>query len=150
MKRFTAVIVGAAATAAALLPAAPAQAGSGCVLGECSTTFNQSSASVWVAKDWCWNEGTTGSSKTDDPYCSDSTERRWIAAYTGRTPSGQDWDTFRVDAGFCYQVHFLEHEFWGSEAWDVTYNQVNKGHLWVKVETNAIAFVRSQAYGRCP
>ncbi|MED7827255.1 hypothetical protein [Streptomyces chiangmaiensis] len=140
----------AASLATLLGPVSTAHAGPNCTLGFCSHTSNDSNLSVYIAKNWCWSTGTTGSATTSDPYCSSSSERMWISPGQD-SPSGQDWDTFRVDAGWCYSVKFTEAEWYGLHEWWVTYNRVGQSTpFWVKVENNAIASVRAQRYGSCP
>jgi len=39
---------------------------------------------------------------------------------------GQDWDTFRVDAGWCYVVRFEEWEWYGLHMWTVIYNRIGQ------------------------
>lgn len=118
--------------------------------GGCSETVNQSAYSVFVAKNWCWSSGTTASTTTSDPYCSSSSQRKWISP-GNQTPAGEDWDTFRVDAGWCYKVRFEEWEWYGLHVWTVTYNRAGQSSpFWVKVENNATAYVTKQAYGTCP
>jgi hypothetical protein len=126
-------------------------ASTSCALGVlCSATENNSAYSVYIARNWCWNSGTTASSTTSDPSCSSSSDRRWIVPRQS-SPSGEDWDTFRVDAGWCYRVHFAEAEWYGLHEWDVTYNRAGQSTpVWVKVEDNAIAIVESQRSGSCP
>jgi len=117
--------------------------------GVCSETVNESPYSVYVAKNWCWS-GTTGSTTTLDPYCSSSSQRKWITS-GNQTPPGEDWDTFRVDAGWCYKVRFEEWEWYGLHVWTVPYNRVGQSSpFWVKVENNATAYVTQQAFDRCP
>ena len=68
-----------------------------------------------------------------------------------QTPVGQDWDTFRVDAGWCYVVRFEEWEWYGLHMWTVIYNRIGQSRpFWVKVENNATAYVTKQADGGCP
>lgn len=122
----------------------PGVAGSSCWEPFCSKTDNESHLGVFVARDWLCG-GTTGSTGGESCVTSDPAKRRWI--YTGqRTPSGQDWDSFRVDAGYCYKVRFsLPYD-----AWIHYYNRSGLGAIWVKVEDHAIAFVQAQRYGSCP
>lgn len=112
--------------------AVPAQAGGSCTLG-CSETHNVSSLGVLAGRNW--NGQSTGSGQT-----------MWL--YNGdKTPQKQDWDAFRVDAGYCYKVRWY---FYGIAQDNSTYNQVGKGALWVQVHNYETAEVRSQAYGHCP
>jgi hypothetical protein len=116
--------------------------GSWCVEPFCSKTYNASDLGVYVGHDWLC-DGTTGTAR--DESCVASTPRRWI--YHGeRTPSGEDWDSLRVDAGWCYKVDLNTGYKW----WTVVYDRSNLSAVWVKVEDHAIATVQAQRYGSCP
>jgi len=69
----------------------------------------------------------------------------WISP-GGGTPWNQDWDAFRVDAGYCYRVDFSQPFY----AWSTTYNRSNNSAVWVKVEDDTVATVMAQRYGSCP
>lgn len=147
VKRFIASLTAVCGVATmTVLGAAPAaQADSSCWEPLCSSIINHSTLGVYIAQDWCWS-GTTGSSRTEDPYCSSSSERKWLNPGAG-TAMGEDWDTFRVDAGYCYKVQFnLPYD-----TWTQYYNQSGTStHRWVKVEDHANAYIKAQKYGSCP
>ncbi|GAB2992006.1 hypothetical protein GCM10027184_52640 [Saccharothrix stipae] len=116
--------------------------GSSCTEPFCSKTDNESHLGVYVGRDWTC-DGTTGTARGES--CVSTANRRWISP-DQRTPSGQDWDAFRVDAGYCYKVRFsLPYD-----AWVHYYNRSNTTAVWVKVENHAIAFVQAQRWGSCP
>jgi len=154
MRRKLALIAGVAAAALAVLlghaPAAHADEGvdgASCT-GGCSETVNQSAYSVLAFRNWC-TSGSTGSSTTTQPTCTvDGVAQQWSWISPGnQTPSGQDWDGFRVDAGWCYNVTFYSYIYGFS--WR-TYNRVGASHLYVKVSNDATAYVTAQRYGSCP
>ena len=117
--------------------------GSGfCVEPLCSATRNESSLGVYVGRDWQCG-GTTGTAGGEN--CAAAANRKWI--YTGEsTPAWNDWDTFRVDAGYCYKVHFIL----PYDSWDQYYNRSGTSAVWVKVEDHGVAVVKAQRYGSCP
>ncbi|MFC6083623.1 hypothetical protein [Sphaerisporangium aureirubrum] len=126
---------------AALVTMSPAAGGNCSVL--CSTTTNQSSLGVMAFRNWTCQDGTTGTARTG---CVSTSQTMWLA--TNRTtPAGQDWDAFRVDAGYCYRV-LLEVP---GKAWTMTYNRSGMSTpVYVKVEDWGLATVKAQRYGSCP
>ncbi|HEX2685820.1 MAG TPA: hypothetical protein VHN14_04350 [Kofleriaceae bacterium] len=129
--------IAAAAVPALLLvtPARTASAGESC-LGGCSETHNKSQYGVFTARDWCSGGPCSGS------------QTLWI--YTGQqTPDNQDWDTFRVDAGWCYKgsIRTYIYPFWHTT--NYTWDQSGKGNLWIQVHNNQTATVDWQGYGHC-
>lgn len=120
-------------TVTATLGSAPsAYAGSACDWSGCSETINQSAYSVHVARDWCsGNNGPCAGSPTS-----------WIAPGS-RTPVNQDWDAFRVDAGWCYRVN------WNPGVGDLRYDQRGKGHRWIKVLNPEEAVIEFQSTTSC-
>lgn len=62
-----------------------------------------------------------------------------------------DWDTFRVDAGWCYKVtwYTLNQNLQYIPYWWSTYDQVGKGDLWKKVSNNELAKITSQSSSHC-
>ena len=130
-----------AASAGEPAPGAGIEGGS-CIEPFCSKTWNYSSLGVYVGKDWQCS-GTTGTRGGEN--CVAANPRMWI--YNGeRSPWGQDWDAFRVDAGWCYKVTFTL----PYDQWTEYINQSGTGAVWVKVENHGMAFVYDQRYGSCP
>jgi len=121
--------------------------GASCSFG-CSETINQSGISMTAFRNWC-SGGITSSSTTTRPTCAvDNVQQSFIGlSGSGRTPSGQDWDGFQVDAGWCYDVLFVSYIFGPIQA---TYNRSNLGNLYVKVGNDATAYVQDQKFGSCP
>jgi len=132
---------------AVISPATAAHAGASCSFG-CSETFNDTSLPITAFRNWCQGGGTGDSTNTRPTCTSDGVAEQFItvSAWPGTTPSGQDWDGFQVDAGWCYHVIF-ESYIWGN--WDQYYNQSNKGNLYVKVSNDATAYISSQHWGYC-
>ncbi|MDX3517826.1 hypothetical protein [Streptomyces scabiei] len=140
-------LMAAGAAMVALLVLSPAQqayAGTSCtpVLG-CSETYNYSGSLVLAVRDWTCKSGTTGSSNTG---CVSLGNTRWLSnGY--RTPSGQDWDAFKVDAGWCVLVEFQI----PAKKWHVTYDRRGRSTpVYVKVENFGTAYVRGQSTTSCP
>ena len=121
--------------------------GASCFLG-CSQTLNQSGIVMTAFRNWC-EGGITSSSTTTRPTCSsDGVPQSFITlSGSGRTPDGQDWDGFQVDAGWCYKVFFASYLYGPFTAW---YNRSNLGNLYVKVGNDATAYVQAQRFGSCP
>lgn len=140
-----ALVLALAATALAIVTPAPAaEAGSSCIEPLCSTIENRSTLGVYIGRDWTCSGGTTGTARGES--CVSTSNRRWLPQGS-TTPAWQDWDSFRVDAGYCYRVHFiLPYDSW-------TQNDNRSGMttpVWVKVEDHAIARIQAQQYGSCP
>ncbi|MFD4231367.1 hypothetical protein [Streptomyces sp. NPDC058545] len=152
MKRKTSITAAAmaAALAAVIGPVAPAQAGGSCT-GGCSETINESHVGAIAFRNWCRSGDLTGAETSTQPTCTVEgvpQSTKLLAAWTGRTPVGEDWDGFRVDAGWCYRVFFHSY-IWGD--WWHNYNQSNKTtHSWVKVSNDATAYINQQKQGSCP
>ncbi|MFD8630773.1 hypothetical protein [Streptomyces sp. NPDC059533] len=125
-----------------LMAPSPAYAGESCTLAGCSETYNQSGTYATALKNWTCDWGTTGSWSTG---CAGG------AAYGlpsgSKTPGGQDWDVFRVDAGWCYWVRL---EVPG-KTWDVRYDRRGQSTpVYVKVENWGTAYIKGQSASYCP
>ncbi|MBC6457069.1 hypothetical protein [Actinomadura sp. HBU206391] len=116
-----------------VLPAAPANAGGSCSFG-CSETHNISPYGVLAGRDWCTDSICPGS--------------QTMSIYTGgKTPQNEDWDGFRVDAGWCYTVQWW---VYGLPAEDlVHYDQRGRGSRWIQVHNYETAVVIRQSTGAC-
>ncbi|MFF4648896.1 hypothetical protein [Streptomyces sp. NPDC001380] len=137
-----AAAVGLTTAAAGLLgPVQPAAAGSSCTI-VCSETVNQSSYSATAVRDWTCSSGSTGTASTG---CVSLTYTKSLAPWT-QTPAGQDWDAFRVDAGWCYKVQFTDLV----HSWTTSYNRSGLSAVYVKVSNDATAYIKAQKYGSCP
>ncbi|MEU6810361.1 hypothetical protein ABZ920_15480 [Streptomyces sp. NPDC046831] len=142
-----AAAIGLATAAASILgPVQTAAAGESCTLGMCSETVNQSSTWVVAYKNWTCSTGSTGTSSTGCVQTNDNTKIRTLAPWT-QTPGGEDWDAFRVDAGYCFKVRFTT--VYGSSSTKY-YNRSGLGAVYVKVGNDATAYVLAQKYGACP
>ena len=107
----------------------------------CSQIHNDSQTYIIIRPNWTCS-GTTGS--TGGIGCTSGTSTYlWAGQHT---PTDQDWDTFRVDPGWCYKVKF----YLPFKSWRVWYNRSGLGEIWVKVEDWATAVIEAQAYGSCP
>ena len=119
-----AVIAAVAVTGLMVAPSGAAQAGESCT-GGCSETHNRSTALVMAGRDW------------------PNPSADWIWVSPGyNTPSKQDWDAFRVDAGYCYTVKW---QVYGVTTSTKKYDQRGKGNLWVQVHNDEIAIVTHQS-----
>jgi hypothetical protein len=142
-KRGIAAAIGLVAVAVFLVPAPTADASPSCGLLGCSTTANQSRTAVLAVRDWTCSYGTTGYAS---PGCVSLSNTRWLSSGQW-TPAGQDWDAFRVDAGWCYKVEL----FLPYKDWTMYYDRSGMSTpIYVKVEDHGIAFVHDQKYGSCP
>jgi hypothetical protein len=130
-----------ASTAKAAAPVAVAADSCTPVLG-CSQIHNDSHTFVIIRPNWSCGGGT---GSTGGPECTNGTSE-YLFGGGGKTPSNQDWDTFRVDAGWCFRVKF----YLPYRSWTVTYNRVGLGETWVKVENWATAVIQAQRAGACP
>ncbi|MDX3310917.1 hypothetical protein P1S61_17950 [Streptomyces sp. ME08-AFT2] len=149
--RVRSVVVVAALGGTAVMGVAPnAQAGTGCTLGLCSTTVNDSAYGVTAYFNWCRGGDSTGDSTATEPKCAPDGARQKsqnLTARGGHTPYNEDWDAFRVDAGWCYKVKFVRT---GQSDFTRTYNRRGTSALWVKVGDNADAHVLDQGTASCP
>lgn len=129
-------VVGMLASLAVSLPAGTASAGTSCT-GGCSETHNKSSLGVYAARDWCDGVGACSGSPT-----------MWIPS-GGTTPQKQDWDTFRVDAGYCYvgSIRTYVYPFWNTK--NYTWDRRGTSAMWVKVANNQTATVDRQSTTSC-
>ena len=140
----TLATAGALAVGGLLAGAVDASAGNSC-FGGCSKTYDVTRFSVLVARDWCSNSGYSGPCKPRKRY-----KNKWLPpgtrAHPSHTPLNEDWDAFRVDAGWCYRVSIATP--WNRVA--KVYNRVGKGALWVRVRNYQGAWVTNQnTTGNC-
>ncbi|XVQ89049.1 hypothetical protein ACQP2K_17015 [Microbispora siamensis] len=133
----------AGAAVLALLPADGAFAGPSCSSLGCSTTVNDSPMEAWAYFNWCTSAPGTGTWTDVEPTCSSGgkAQATYYLAPGGRTPSNQDWDAFRVDAGWCYRVKFVR-DF--NTDFTLTFDRRGKSAVWVKVQDNAVAHILNQ------
>ncbi|TKK89912.1 hypothetical protein FDA94_08540 [Herbidospora galbida] len=137
-----AAVAGLAASAAFLVPVSPAYAGGNCSV-VCGRVVNDSTTGITAFQHWTCSTGTTGTASTG---CVASSPTMWLTTFAS-TPSGQDWDAFRVDAGWCYRV-LLEVP---GKAWTMTYNRsTSSTPVYVKVENWGLATIKAQKRGSCP
>jgi hypothetical protein len=98
---------------------------------------------VLAIRDWTCSSGTTGTASTG---CVHITPQDWLSP-GGRTKSGEDWDAFQVDAGYCYKVELHV----PGKTWTVNNNRSGQTTpVYVKVENWGTATVKGQKYGSCP
>ena len=128
---------GAPAASAAVIPAGP-----GCDAG-CSQTYNQSAYGVYAAHDWCDSGSYHGPCVDHGTY---HNSYMWIPA-GGHTPLNQDWDTFRIDAGWCYRITITY--AYGLYSEDFTYDQRGKGEVWIPIHNDETGIVRFQSTSSC-
>jgi len=149
--RVRSVVAIAALGFAAVVGSAPAaQAGTGCTLTLCSTTVNDSAYGATAYYNWCRAGDSTGDSTTTEPKCKSDGEAQKTRNLTprgGHTPYSEDWDAFRVDAGWCYKVRFIRT---GQPEFTRTYDRRGTTALWVKVSDNADAHILDQGTASCP
>ncbi|MCT9930149.1 hypothetical protein N5079_07915 [Planotetraspora sp. A-T 1434] len=138
---FAAMLLG--STALAVLPADAAFAGPSCTVAGCSTTFNDSPMEAWAYFNWCRKGDSTGAWTVSEPTCTSggASQDTFYLDSGGHTPLGQDWDAFRVDAGWCYRVKFVVS--FGSD-FTRTYDRRGQSAAWVKVADNADAHILAQ------
>ncbi|MEU6824059.1 hypothetical protein ABZ921_25800 [Streptomyces atriruber] len=135
----TAAAVVAIATAATLAGPAPnASAGGSCDPGWCSQTWNDSGKGFYARKNWCKDVGSTGAWTTEEPTCNNQKET-WLSPGE-RTNGKRDWDVFQVKKGRCFKVDFEVHL---GRDFSKKYNRKDKPTIYVKVENDAFAKVRS-------
>ncbi|WP_218004484.1 hypothetical protein [Microtetraspora niveoalba] len=134
---------------ALLVNSPPASAGADCSLVGCSTTVNDSAHSVYAYRNWCRDNDSTGDSTETYPSCKvDNVAQTSRYLSPGdNTPRKEDWDTFRVDAGWCYKVYF--NRLW-APSFTRTYDRRGKSALYVKVGDEAIAHIQAQSNSTCP
>lgn len=139
----SAVTVLALALGGLVVAAIPSSAGSSCSYPLCSSIANRSGLGVYIAHDWCGNaEQLTQNS----PPCGAQPTDHWLANGDG-TPSHEDWDTFRVDAGWCYKIRTWHKIGYNSYA---TINRIGQSTgVWVRVHDDQIAFITSQGSSSC-
>ncbi|MFF9349084.1 hypothetical protein [Streptomyces sp. NPDC014734] len=102
-----------------------------------------------MARNWC-TDAPNGTKTTTKPKCSsDGVKQAWDVLQVGdATSSKKDWDTFQVDAHWCYNVWF---DGPGPLYLWRTYSQAKSNKdAWVKVSNGYIAHVWAQKYGSCP
>jgi hypothetical protein len=140
-----AVIAVTATSTAVLGSSAPAaQASASCYLGIfCSRTVNLTSLGVLAVKNWTCKGYSNADSSTG---CADLGTTRVL--WQGQaTPDGEDWDAFRVDAGWCYRVEFTT-AF--SDFYRVYDRRGMNSPVYVKVADDADADVVGQSSSSCP
>jgi hypothetical protein len=128
-----------------LTPAGAAQAGTSCgTFSGCSHVRNSDNQAITAKRNWLCG-GTTGAS-TADPNCV-SGDVYWLNQ-GDQTPIFQDWDVVRVDARWCYKIHFVN---WWGKSWTERYDRrAYSTPLYVKVENGSIGEVVDQSLSTCP
>jgi hypothetical protein len=161
--RTGAVVVGAAAVLAAVagpMPAAHADTagnrrtaayaakGKDCSWVGCSSTVNKTGYAVTAYFNWCRAGDSTADWTKKEPTCTDdgAKQKKRILAANDHTPWDQDWDAFRVDAGWCYIVDF---DLPGPANRHERYDRRGKSAVWVKVGDEADAYVTRQTLKPC-
>lgn len=147
-RRIVNTVAASALAAGLLLGGAPtASAGEACD-GGCSQTYNDTGGSVVVARNWCWGFWDGWQQPGDDVVrqCNSNDKYALLSPWT-RTPGTVDWDTFRVDRGWCYRVYFYN-DWTGLSTW-YTFDRTGRDGLWIKVSNNESAHIDSRTYGHC-
>jgi hypothetical protein len=116
--------------------------GSTCRSGLCSQIENSSQYWVYLARDWC---GTANYIYNNTPPCGPSGTQhptRYLDPNV-TTPQFQDWDSFRVDAGwkYNYTVYFRGCICWSNRSVD---RRGSSTAAWVRVHDNEVAVITSQ------
>lgn len=147
-RRIAHIVAASALAAGALLGAAPAASAGEACDGGCSETYNDTGDGLLVARNWCWGFWDGMVREGDNPVsqCNSSDKYTWLSPGT-HTPGTVDWDTFRVDGGWCYLVYFYND--WTGLRTYYRFDRTGKNGLWVKVSNNESAHVYQQAYGHC-
>jgi hypothetical protein len=123
--------------------AAPSSASPSCHYPLCSSIANRSQQIVFVAHDWC---GDSQRLTQNAPPCGYKSTDYWLNP-GGGTPSHEDWDTFRVDEGWCYHIRTW-HKI-GYNSFE-TINRIGQSKgVWVRVHNDQIAFITSQSTSGC-
>lgn len=113
--------------------------GSSCWTGLCSQINNKSHTWVYLARDWC---GSDSYKYQDEPPCGWGSVTRYL--YAGEiTPQFEDWDSFRVDAGwrYYYTVYFRGCPCWSSRSVD---RRGSATPAWVRVRDNEVVVIERQ------
>ncbi|WP_345574502.1 hypothetical protein [Nonomuraea rosea] len=112
----------------------------------CSSSVNDSGTGATAVFNWCLSSGTTGTLTTTEPTCGNQ-KTYWLSAGGGHTPWSEDWDTLRIDAGWCYKVKFT---LPGQPDNTTRYDRRGKSAAWVKVEDFSDAHILAQSSSSCP
>jgi hypothetical protein len=102
----------------------------------CSEIQNRSGLGVFIARNWCDCCGA----------CPSGNEFRWLGS-PADTPDSEDWDTFRVDAGWCYKFRMYGPD--GVIFKTHTIDRRGLGAVWVKVLDVQTARVTFQSSSSC-
>lgn len=130
-------VIGSIAATTLAIPATSADSASRPLQG---VAWNETPYGVLTGRDWCdANQGPCAGSPL-----------LWI--YQGqRTPVGEDWDTLRVDAGWCYKVRL--DTYYPYPPWKYTglytFDRRGKSHWWFKFTDNQTATVYFQSTSSC-
>ncbi|MEV7203322.1 hypothetical protein [Streptomyces griseoluteus] len=130
--------------------ATTASAGASCGIGGCSSSVNDTALGATALKNWCRSGDSTGSWTATQPTCSSDGVAQttyYLSPNGGHTPYKEDWDTLRIDAGYCYKVKFvidLAPDF------TKTYDRRGTSAAYVKAADNADAHVVGQSSSSCP
>jgi hypothetical protein len=94
----------------------------------CSRTVNLSVFGVYVAKKWC--DPVSGPCASSTP----GQDYLWLSPGQS-TPSLEDWDAFRIDAGWCYSYTISPP---GTP-------RIRYGQRWIQVHNGQLASITGQA-----
>ncbi|MGW3111638.1 hypothetical protein [Streptomyces sp. NPDC001091] len=145
-----AAAVTAMAFVAVLGSATAANAGASCSIAGCSSSVNDTALGATALKNWCRGGDSTGAWTATQPTCkSDNVSQTtyYLSSGGGHTPYQEDWDTLRIDAGYCYKVKFIVDL--GSD-FTRTYDRRGTSAAYVKAADNADAHVVGQSSSSCP
>ncbi|GAA3852991.1 hypothetical protein GCM10022243_18250 [Saccharothrix violaceirubra] len=132
-----------------LVVATPYAAAGPCSWPGCAYSVNETDLWTAVLRNWCW-PGETGDSKGYFLGCAQSgvsQDLSFLSPNGGHTPPSQAWNVLRVDAGWCYKVHF--ERYWSSSFTRI-YDQRGRADLYVMVGNEAKAHIQGQGYSSCP
>ncbi|MEU3464471.1 hypothetical protein ABZ721_31535 [Streptomyces sp. NPDC006733] len=110
----------------------------------CSETYNVSGDSVYVARSWCGDQEWLAQ---DAPPCGAKDTDYWLQNGHGTNPN-QDWDSFRVDVGWCYTFQTTSF-LWGEYPKEVVDRRGKPTAEWVRVHDDETTVVISQGTTHC-
>ncbi|MFD6415154.1 hypothetical protein [Streptomyces sp. NPDC060194] len=146
----SAVAVTAMAFVAVLGSGTAAHAGASCDITGCSSSVNDTSLGATAFKNWCGSGSTGTLTENSLTSCKSGDVAQatyYLSANGGHTPYREDWDTLRIDAGWCYKVRFIV-DF--GDDFNKTYDRRGKGAAYVKAANNADAHILGQSTSSCP
>jgi hypothetical protein len=114
--------------------------GATCYTGLCGRIVNDTNLSAYVARDW---KGTSEILyQNSPPYAASSSHpAKWLSG-GGATGRFEDWDTFRVDAGWKYE--WTVYYRWGGIGWGSSDRRGSSTGAWIRVHDDQVVHITSQ------